>query len=106
VRGEGHIGVLPVTEHAETDKLLPLDITELQRVLRAFLPQKNRVCLVLRDLQVFDDLQFDGKPVGVPPRDLGGVEPLHGFLFGDEVLEDLVERRSDMNMSVCVGGPS
>ena len=99
-----HRGVMmvPVAEDAEA-----LEIRLLQRDLL------GRVCaakpLRVRDRQVLAvgllDLHFDRHPVAVPARNVRRVEAGELFALDDDVLEDLVDRRADVDRGIRVRGP-
>ena len=51
----------------------------------------------------FFDFPFDGQAVAIPAGHIIGVAALHLFGPVDDILQDLVERMSDMQVSVGVG---
>jgi hypothetical protein len=48
------------------------------------------------------DLEFDGQTVAIPARHIRRVESAQGFVFDDDVLEDLVECRAEMDVTVGI----
>ncbi|MNO90977.1 hypothetical protein D3C76_825110 [compost metagenome] len=100
--GEGHglVRVVPLAEHAQADEvgLLPFDL--LGGVFAAqFAGLVRRQVLAVGGL----DLVLDRQAVAVPARHVGGVVAGQGLGTDDDVLEDLVDRVTDVNAAVGVG---
>ena len=96
------VRMIPIAEHAEALKLRPLPRDLLGRI-RAAEPLRLRRRQVLA-VGLFD-LHFDRHAVTVPTRDVGRIEARHRFALDDEVFQDLVERRTDMDVAVRVRRP-
>ena len=90
-------------EDAEPLELLALDVDELLGVLPAFLADGRHGHGLFLLAEVLVDLDLDGQAVAVPAGDVGGVMPEHGAGLDDEVLEDLVEGRAQVDVAVGVG---
>ena len=46
------------------------------------------------------DLEFDRQAVAIPARHVGRAEAAQGFVFDDDVLENLVQRGADVDVAV------
>ena len=46
------------------------------------------------------DLELDRQPVAIPARHVGRAEAAQGFVFDDDVLENLVQRGADVDVAV------
>ena len=106
--GIGHGGVrrVPVADDAEALELLALDTDPMLGEFPAFLAELDDRHLVLVFLLLavfFLDLPFDGQAVAIPARHVVGVPAHHLLGAVDHVLEDLVEGRADVQVSVGVG---
>ncbi len=101
-RVHGQVGLVPVAEDPEALELLALDADELGGVLAAELSHLELRDLVLLGAQVLLDLQLDGEAVAVPPRHVRGGEAFHPLALEDDVLQDLVQRVADMDVTVGV----
>jgi len=47
-----------------------------------------------------ETLEFNRQAMAIPARDLGCAEAAEGLVFDDDVLENLVQRRADVNVAV------
>jgi hypothetical protein len=94
----------PLAHHAEPLELVALDAHVLLGVLAARLPERDRRHLVLLRAEVALDLELDRQPVAVPAGPIGRVHAHHRVAAHDDVLQDLVERRSEVDVAVRVGG--
>ena len=99
------VGIVPLSQHAQALELLPLLVHKIEGVLLALLPKLGGGERIPLHLFVFQDGGFDGQAVGVPAGDIGGAVARHVFLFDDDILEDLVQRGTDVDVSVGVGRP-
>ncbi|MCY1405763.1 hypothetical protein D9M71_210090 [compost metagenome] len=100
--GEGHglVGVAPVAQHAQADEVGLLALDLLGGVGTAQLAGLVRgQVLAMGGL----DLVLDRQAVAVPARHVGGVVAGQGLGTDDDVLEDLVDRVTDVNAAVGVG---
>ena len=99
--GEVHglVGVVPVTQNAETNEvgLLPFDL--LGGIgAAAFAGQLGGLVFAKGGL----DLVFDGQPMAVPARHVRSIEASQRLGADDHVLDDLVHRMTDMDVAVGV----
>ena len=97
---------MPVAENTEPLELLGLDIEPVGGEIAALLAKllDRNLVLVLALLAVLLlDLPFDGKAVTVPARDIVGILAEHRLRPVDHILENLVQRMSDMKLAVGVG---
>lgn len=100
----GGVGAIPHAENAEALELLGLDFDVVLRVLAAGFAELDDIGV---DLFVFELLHhglFDGEAVVVVAGDVGRSFAHHGLAFDDEVFEDLVEGRAEVDRSVGVRG--
>ncbi len=96
----GQVGIAPVTQHAQADEAGLLLFDLLARIGAATLAgQVRRLILAKGGLH----LVLDGQAMAVPARHIGGVVAGQGLGPGDDVLEDLVQRMTDVNAAVGIG---
>ena len=96
----GQVGIIPLAQHAEADEvgLLPFDLG--RRIFPAQLAEfggRNLLAVLLFHLQL------DRQPVAVPARHVGRIEAGQGLALDDDVLEHLVDRMADMDVTVGIG---
>jgi hypothetical protein len=104
-RVHGQVRRRPCPEDAQALELLALDADEPLGILAALLADgRDRQGLFLL-AEVPVDVDLDGQAVAVPAGDVRGVMAEHGAGFDDEVLEDLVEGRAEVDVAVGVGRP-
>ena len=88
--------MLPVAEDAETAELAALNIDEFAGVF-------IRAATHLGGSQTgggFDHTELDGKTVAIPTRNERSAEACHRFGFNNEVLENLVEGRPHVDITI------
>src|SRR5437899_11178680 len=96
--------MLPFTEDAEALELGTLHGDVALRVGPTTLPDLElRDSLLPPDLPL--DLELDRQPVAVPPRHVGREAAAHRAVLHDDVLQDLVERVADVDVTVGVRRP-
>ena len=100
----GQVGMLPVGADTQPDELPLLHIHVLLRELVAGRAELRDGHFTAIQLVLLDDRRLDGHTVVVPAGDIGDAVALHGLGFVDEILENLVERRSHMDIAVGEGG--
>ena len=103
----GDIRIDPVAGDAQTLELFTLDVDPALGELAAFLTEIDDVhlVLVLALLAVLlFDLPLDGQAVAVPAGHVARVEAHHLMRPHDHVFDGLVQRVTDMQVTVCVGG--
>src|SRR6185369_16425034 len=98
----GQIRTVPVPENTEPLELLLLDIDEFLRVAATLLAHLELGHFTLLRSEILLDLKLDRESVTVPARHVRGMKPLHPLAFEDYVLEDLVQRVPNVNMTVCI----
>ena len=57
----------------------------------------------LRFAHFLRDLEFNRQPVAIPARHVRRAEAAQGFVFDDDVLENLVQRRADVDVAIGEG---
>ncbi len=102
-RLHAHIGIVPVAKHAQALEFLALGIDPLGGVVAAAFAHHVGGQLLLLFLQFLLDLEFDGQAVAVPAGHVAGLVALHVAGLDDDILENLVEGRAHVNVSVGVG---
>ena len=97
----GQVGIVPVTQHAQTN-----EVGLLQRNLLAGIFAAQRAHLIGRQVLAVGrfHLVLDRQTVTVPTRHVGRIEARQGLGTDDHVLDDLVECMTDMNNAVGVRG--
>ncbi len=101
----GLVGVVPQADDAEALEVAALDVDVLLGVGAAGAAEVRRAHLPLLRAELAVDLQLDGQAVAVPARQVGGIEPRHVVGLDDQILQDLVERRADVDLAVGVRRP-
>ena len=102
----GEVRIVPLPDDAEALELLPLNLNPMLGEMPAFLPQ-----LVYRHFVFFGalfsvtllDFPFDRETMAIPSRHVTRVFAHHLLGSDDHVLENFVQRMSDVKMSVGVG---
>src|SRR5262245_57809633 len=103
----------PIAPDPQPPKLPSLHVEPVLGVCTAFLPECDhsagigqvRFRLVPGAVVFFLDLPFDRKAMTVPARHVVGIEPQHLLATRDHVLENLVQRMADMDVTVRVRRP-
>ena len=96
------VRVLPVAEDPEPLEFLRHHADEARRVRAARAAEVGDAHVALLRAEFAIDLQLDRQAVAVVARHVGRVEAGHRSRLDDEVLEDLVERRAEMDLPVGV----
>ena len=103
LRLHGHVRVVPDAEHAETLELAALGVQPLGGVGAADLADGQGVEFLVLLLQLLLDLVLDGQAVAVPTGHVLGLLPLHVAGFDHDVLEDLVQGGTHVDVPVGIG---
>ncbi len=98
------VGVAPLAQHAQPLELAPLHADVLLGVGPAGAAELDRRQLALLRAEAAVHLQLDREAVAVPARAVRRVEASHRAAAHDHVLEDLVERRPEVDVAVRVRG--
>mmetsp|Transcript_21132 Transcript_21132/g.35444 ORF Transcript_21132/g.35444 Transcript_21132/m.35444 type:complete len:358 (-) Transcript_21132:217-1290(-) len=104
-RQQRHVRVLPFSPHAIPLELIALRVHRLLGELGCLLSQldgRERLAVLRR--HGLQHLQLDGQPVAVPPGHVAHLAPLQHLIAVNEVLEDLVEGVTDVQVAVSVWG--
>jgi hypothetical protein len=96
------IRTLPVAEHTETLEVAALLLDLLGRERAAGRAERVGVELLPGPPVLLLDGVLDGQTVAVPAGDIGCVVTLERARLDDDVLEDLVERVTDVDRAVGV----
>jgi hypothetical protein len=99
------VEVVPVAEHAKALEFGAHDADEPRGVVAAGAAEVRDRHVALLRAQLAVDLQLDRQPVAVVPEHIRGIEAHHRPRFDDDVLEDLVHRRAEVDAAVRVWRP-
>ena len=103
----GQIGVGPIAGDTKTFKFFALHIDPTGGKLAALGTEivDRHIVLVLALLAVLlFDLPFDRQAVAIPTRDIACIKTHHLVRSHDHILDRLVQRVTDVQMPVCIGG--
>lgn len=93
---EREVGMVPVAKNAEAFEAGALDVDVFAGVFFGFLADLDGA----ESVAFFHHAEFDGEAVAVPAGHERHVMAEHGFRFGDEILEDFVERGAHVDVAV------
>ncbi|MGY4467152.1 hypothetical protein ACVWWK_002834 [Bradyrhizobium sp. LB9.1b] len=107
----GGVGMVPVADHAEALEFLALHAEPVRRVSAALFAEIDHrgtvaevgLLLALLAIMLLLDFPLDRQTVAVPARHVVGIEAEHLLALGDEILQDLVQRRADMDVAIGIG---
>ena len=104
--GHGRIRIVPVADHTQAFELVALHVDPVLcegAAIGAEFADRDGV-LVAAFLAVgLLDLPLDRQPVAIPARHVDRILGQHLLGAHDDVLQDLVQRRAEMQVAVCVG---
>ena len=100
------VWVRPISEDFQSLELSALKVDVLLGVSPTHVAQfrdrhRTLVSLLLRELLL--DAELDRQPMTVPARNIGGLKSDHVLVLDDDVLQDLVERVPNVNITVGIG---
>src|SRR5262245_52285779 len=96
--------MLPIAQNTEAFELGPLDVDVLTRVSVAGATNGRRVGRGIAFLaHLLGDLEFDRQAVTVPTGNVRSASTSDAVRLDDDVLENLVERRADVNVPIGEG---
>ena len=99
------IRLAPFAEDPESNEVLPLQVNVLFRITAAGTADFHRAHLDFARPKFLVHVDFDRQAVTVPARQVRCVEPGKRPGLDDEVLQNFVERRPQMDSAVGVGRP-
>ena len=94
--------MVPIAGDAKPFEILPLHVQTFQGILTAFPAQIQRIQFVSVQAQNFDGRMLDRQAVRVPAGNIGRVVTLKRFILDNDVLQNFVERRADMDVAIGV----
>ena len=94
--------MIPVTDNAQTLKLGSLGVYVLQCELLALVAEVLVADLMSVQTKSGNCLTLDRQTVGIPARHIRRLEACNILVTHDEVLEDLVQCVTQMQIAVCV----
>ncbi len=83
----------------------PLQVKKLLRILAAFQADIRPLHLQFLAAQLLVNLDLDGQAVAVKSRNIRSIKSRHVLGFDDEILQALVQRRTQMDRSAGVRWP-
>ena len=95
--------MLPITQDAESLKLLTLNRVKLLRILPAEPADGQGIERLFLVAELLEDLMFDRKAMAIPPWHIRHLVARHRLRFDDDVFENLVQRVTDMNAAIGIG---
>ena len=102
-RCQCQVGVFPVAQDAQPNKILPLLVHLLERKLATGFPEHARThTLASTAVLLLFDLVLDGQTVTVPPGYIGRIVAVECSRFDDDVLQHFIDSVADMNGAVGV----
>ena len=106
--GEAHggVGIVPVADHAQALELAALHVDPVVgegAAVGAELADRDRVLVAPLLAVGLLDLPLDGQPVAIPARHVDRVLAQHLLGADHDILEDLVQRRAEVEVAVGVG---
>ena len=103
IGGHGQVGMLPVTENAETAEFITLDVDPFFGVGAALFANLGLGHLPLLLAQLLIDFQLDRQAMAIPAGDVRRIITLHALAFDDDVFEDFVQRMANVNVAIGIG---
>ena len=100
--GQGYIGVFPIAKNAQAFEVFALQIDEAQSIIVALTTQSQVVDFFTVQAQLFNSCVFDRHAVGIPTRNVRGIEALSVFIFNDDIFQNFVESVTHMDFAVCI----
>ena len=96
----GQIGTLPVAQHTEADEILLLSFHLLSGIFAAQLAEFRRGDILA---VVLLHHQFDRQTVAIPTGHVRRIEAVQRLRLDDDVLQDLVDGVTDVDVAVGIG---
>ncbi len=98
----GDVRIIPISPHAQALELPALDVHLLQRVGCAALPELRYGQSLPFLAQRPHYMQLNGQAVGIPTGHIGYMVPRQGAGPQDDVFQDFVQGRADVNVPIGV----
>lgn len=99
---QGQIWMLPIAAHTQALEAVALNVDVFHGVIGAGIAEADDVVGLGIEADVFNGLELNWQPVGIPAWHVWGVIALEGLGFDDEILEHLVHGVAEMNFAVGV----
>ena len=96
------VGFLPFSKDAQALEAVSLEVHEFFGVAPARLPDLDRAHLRLAGPELLLNIDLDRQPVAVPAGQIRGVETCQGLGLDDEVFQNFVECRPQVDRPVGV----
>ena len=96
----GQVGIIPIAQHTQTDEIL-----FLARHLFGGIGTTQLAHFVGRQITavLLFNLVFDGQTMAVPARHILRIKACQHLRTNDDVLENLVDRMTDMDVAIGIG---
>ena len=94
--------MIPVPAHAQALEAFTLNVNVLQGVVGAGIAEANNVVGLGIKAGVFNGLQFDWQPVGIPAWYIWCIITLEGLGLHDDVLQNFVHGMAEMDFAIGV----
>ena len=102
LRLQGQVGVLKVTDNAQTLELVAHDVDVLGGKLFTDLAQLQLGDVLLLVTHRGQGLQLNGQAVGIKAGHIGSLIALHVLFADDDILDDLVQGGAHVDVAVCI----
>ena len=102
LRLQGQIRMLEIADNAQTLELVAHDIDVLGSKLFADLAQFQLGNVLLLITDGGQSLQLDWQAVGIKAGHIGSLETLHVLIADNDILDDLVQGSTHVDITVCV----
>ena len=101
--GQGQIRVFPVAYNAQTLELLSLGVDMLQCKFLTLITEILVADLMSIQAKCSNCLTLNRKAMGIPARNIRSLKASHILITDNEVLQNLVQRMTQMQIAVCIG---
>ena len=100
----GQVRVVPLAQHAQAHEVGLLDLDLLRGILTAGLAKFCERHLLAGLAEFLLDIDLDRQAVAVPAGHIGCIESSQSPGLDDDVLERLVDRMSEVQLTIGIGG--
>ncbi len=100
----GEVRVRPVADELQADEILPLAVDLLARVIATLTTECRCIHFLPNLADLFLNVELNRQAMTVPTRNIRRVKAAEGLALDDNILEDLVDRMTDMNLAIGIRG--
>ena len=101
--GHRQIRIIPLTKNAQTLKLFALHADKFLGIGAAGAAFIHLRHALFFTAQFFIHLMFNGQAVAIPARHINTIKPGHVFGFDDNIFNNFIERRAQVNIAISIG---